>query len=526
MSEMVKISVNGQEVEVEEGKNLIDALAAVGIEIPHFCYHPALGDDGNCRMCLVEFEGGRPPIAPACKAVTQENMSIRFDTDEVKKIQRNVLELEFINHPIDCPVCDQAGECTLQNYYMSYGLYDSRMRVEQVHKGKKLDFGSGIIHDQERCVLCKRCVRFLSDITKTAELGVVNRGDSTKINIFPDHPINNRYALNLVELCPVGALTSKDFRFRQRVWFLNTAKSVCHGCSKGCSIYIDHNREKYKDDVIYRFRSRENQQVNGWFICDEGRLSYKMENENRLTQATMGKDAVGFDAALNAVDQILKDAGKKVTLVVSPNSTIEQMYAIRQLGEHLGGFVSGYSEGYRIVGDGDDFLIEDDKSANRKSLELLGISQGKEQLYKHIEASDVVLCFDNNLLAGAADKEKAVLTELLKGKKFVSIASHLMPINELADICLPCASFSEYEGCVVNSAGILQKIEKAVCKNEEPKTVHEIAAALSADIVDADLGAIRNNIFAESGILAGIKYDEVPEEGIKLQNIEVAYVPA
>jgi NADH-quinone oxidoreductase subunit G len=526
MSEMVKIFVNGQEVEVEEGKNLIDALAAVGIEIPHFCYHPALGDDGNCRMCLVEIEGGRPPIVPACKTLAQEGMSVRLDTDQVKKIQRNILELELINHPIDCPVCDQAGECSLQNYYMTYGLYDSRMRVEKVQKGKKMDFGSGIIHDQERCVLCKRCVRFLRNITKTAELGVVNRGDSAKISIFPGHPINNRYALNLVELCPVGALTSKDFRFRQRAWFLKTAKSVCHGCSKGCSIYIDHNREKYKDDVIYRFRSRVNQQVNGWFICDEGRLSYKKENENRLTQATMGKNVVEFDEALKAACQMLKGAGKKVTLVVSPNSTIEQMYAICQLGKHLSGFVSGYSDGYRLPGDGDDFLIEDDKSANRKSFEILGISQEKEQFCKYIEASDLVICFDNNLLAGASDEEKAMMAERLKGRKFVSIASHSLPINELADISLPCASFSEYDGCVINSAGILQKIEKAVCKNKEPKTVHEIAVALSGGFVDLDLGAIRKRIFGESGIFAGVNYDEVPEEGIKLQNTGVAYVPA
>ncbi len=196
MTEMIKLFVNGEEVEVEKGKNLIDAVAAVGIEIPHFCYHPALGADGNCRMCLVGIEDGRPPLVPACKTPAAEGMKVLLDAEHIKKIQRDVMELEFINHPTDCPICDQAGECKLQDYYMEYEKTESRMRVPQVLKRKAIDFGGGVIHDQERCVLCTRCVRFLRNITKTGELGAVNRGDSTCIEIFPGRPINNRYGVD------------------------------------------------------------------------------------------------------------------------------------------------------------------------------------------------------------------------------------------------------------------------------------------------------------------------------------------
>ncbi|MGA7277457.1 MAG: 2Fe-2S iron-sulfur cluster-binding protein, partial [Desulfocapsaceae bacterium] len=310
MADKIKLYVNGVEVEVESGKNLIDAIGAVGIEIPHLCYHPALGADGNCRMCLVGIEDGRPPLVPACKTPAQEGMKVLLDAEHIKKIQHDVLEFELINHPTDCPVCDQAGECKLQDYYMSYDQADSRMTVPQVTKGKKMDFGAGVVHDQERCVLCGRCVRFCREITKTGELGIINRTDAARVNIFPGRPLTNRYALNVVDLCPVGAMTSNDFRFKQRVWFLKKAPGICHGCAKGCNITIDHNREKYKDDVIYRFRPRYNGQVNGYFMCDAGRLSYKNENEGRLTEARLRNKARALDDVLTACTKEIEQAEK------------------------------------------------------------------------------------------------------------------------------------------------------------------------------------------------------------------------
>jgi len=315
MAEMIKLFVNGEEVEVESGKNLIDAIGAVGIEIPHLCYHPALGADGNCRMCLVGIEDGRPPLVPACKTPAMEGMKVQLDTEQIKKIQRDVMEFELINHPIDCPVCDQAGECSLQDYYMQYDGQSSRMRVPQVTKGKKMDFGAGVVHDQERCVLCGRCVRFCRQITKTGELGIVNRTDAARVATFPGRPLDNKYALNVVDLCPVGAMTSVDFRFKQRVWFLKKDEGVCHGCAKGCSIYIDHNREKYKDDLIYRFRPRLNEQINGYFICDEGRLSYHKENENRLEGSRKKGREVSFEDGVDTAIKIMNRAAKTVFII-------------------------------------------------------------------------------------------------------------------------------------------------------------------------------------------------------------------
>ncbi|MDN5106002.1 2Fe-2S iron-sulfur cluster-binding protein, partial [Aliarcobacter butzleri] len=282
MAEVVNITINGVQMQATKGSLLIDKLLDENIHIPHFCYHQALGKDGNCRMCMVEIEGQKRPQI-ACDTPVKDGMVVRTKGQNIEKVRRDILELELINHPIDCPTCDQAGECKLQDYYMESGFYDSRVNLEvKNHARKRIDLGSNVMLDQERCVLCTRCVRFCSTITKTNELGVISRADHSVIGTFPGRPLNNPYAMNVVDLCPVGALTSKDFRFKQRVWFLESFDAICNGCSKACNIYVDHRKEKYKDDVIYRFRPRVNKAINGWFMCDEGRLSYTKENENRF----------------------------------------------------------------------------------------------------------------------------------------------------------------------------------------------------------------------------------------------------
>ncbi len=510
MAEMVKLFVNGEEVEVEEGKNLIDAIGAVGIEIPHFCYHPALGADGNCRMCLVGIEEGRPPVVPACKTPAREGMKVLLDVDNIKKIQRDVMELELINHPIDCPICDQAGECKLQDYYMGYDLDASRMRVEQVQKGKHIDFGCGVVHDQERCVLCARCVRFTRQITGTGELGIVNRTDAARVTIFPGRPLDNRYALNVVDLCPVGAMTSKDFRFKQRVWFLQRAKGVCHGCAKGCSIDIDHNREKYKDDFIYRFKPRHNDLVNGYFMCDEGRLSYHRENEERLSTALIGGKEAVFEEALQRASSELKEA-KKALLLVSPNSTLEQMWAVKKLADQMGASCSGFSEAYIKKGDGDELLIRDDKSANRRGLELLGIASSRESFDSALQECDLVVSFDNDLHKFELDKD---VQNAIAGKKIVAISTHHNEMTKASVVALPVASYSEYGGSVINEDNILQRFEKAVVKNEEPKDVLEITRLLGGEIHSAEQAWPGMKTVAQ--VLAAIQPDQIPSEGLDL----------
>ncbi|MDR3630190.1 MAG: 2Fe-2S iron-sulfur cluster-binding protein [Desulfocapsaceae bacterium] len=512
MAEMVKLFVNGREVEVESGKNLIDAFKVIGIEIPHFCYHPALGADGNCRMCLVGIEDGRPPLVPACKTPVAPGLKVQLDTEKIKKIQHDIMEFELINHPIDCPVCDQAGECTLQDYYMSYDLQDSRMTEPVVVKGKRMDFGCGVVHDQERCVLCARCVRFTRLITKTGELGIVNRSDEARVETFPGRPLNNRYAVNVVDLCPVGAMTSRDFRFTQRAWFLTRDKGICHGCAKGCNIYIDHNREKYKDDVIYRFRPRLNEQVNGYFICDEGRFTYHAENEGRLMAARVdGKDCLG-DYAAQSVRAVL---GPKSLILVSPDSSLEQMAAIKALSEAVGARLSGYSEGYIKEGDGDNWLIQDDKSANRAGLSLLGIDAGKETFTRLLNSSEVLVSFDNDLFIHDTGSE---FRQRLEAIKVIAVTSHDGILTKMASIAIPVASYSESSGSLVNIDGMLQHFDRAVQKNTPYFDMVELCGMLGSPVATASDAV--NEIKKVIPSFANV------EGGLKLTASEATNVPA
>ena len=226
---MPNLTINGKVVEVPDGTTILNAAKSIGVEIPHYCYHPKLSIAGNCRMCLVEVEKF-PKLQIACNTVVTEGMVVRTDTEKVRKAVTGVLELMLIHHPVDCPICDQAGECGLQNYYMKYGLHKSRYDLEdKVHKKKVQDIGGQIVLDAERCILCSRCVRFLREVTRTCEMEFFQRGDHSEISIFPGKKLTNDYTGNLADICPVGALTSKDFRFKCRVWFLSSTPSVCTG---------------------------------------------------------------------------------------------------------------------------------------------------------------------------------------------------------------------------------------------------------------------------------------------------------
>jgi NADH-quinone oxidoreductase subunit G len=518
MAETVKLFVNGQEVEVASGKNLIDALKVVGIEIPHFCYHPALGADGNCRMCLVGIEDGRPPLVPACKTPVSEGLKVQLDTDKIKKIQHDVMELELINHPVDCPVCDQAGECTLQDYYMTYDHQASRMRVPQVVKEKKMDLGCGVIHDQERCVLCARCVRFTRLITKTGELGIINRSDEARVSLFPGRPLNNRYALNIVDLCPVGAMTSKDFRFKQRAWFLKRDKGICHGCSMGCNIFVDHNREKYGDDLIYRFRPRFNPQVNGYFICDTGRMTYHRENEGRLSTARIDHNDSSVDLALETAKKRI-EGSDRLLILVSPNCSMEQLLAVKSLAAVSGAALSGFSDGMVKAGEADGYLIQDDQSANRAGLHLLGIDTSREFFETALVRTDTLVSFNNDPSTTGPDQPWA---KRLTGIQTIAVSSHDTLFSRQAGIAIPAASHTEYAGCVINKDGMLQTFGQAVRKNNPSLEIGAIAGILGATLTDRE--ALQQALKRAIPALAAIGC--IPEEGLKLTVNEASHVTA
>ncbi len=277
---IIKCEINNQEVQVKEGTSVISAFKKLDQPIAHYCWHPGLSVAGVCRLCMVEIEG-MPKLQIACNTEVKAGMKISNQSEKVKSTVKWGLEFHLINHPLDCPICDQAGECELQEQYMHFGQYNPSMAERKVKKRKVVDLGSKIVLDSERCILCSRCVRFTDEVSKTHELGIFNRGDKSEIGIFKDKPLENEYAVNTVDICPVGALTSKDFRFRQRVWYLKTAESICTGCSTGCNIKVDYNEEG-----LFRVQPRYNKEINGYWMCDKGREMYRLPNKaGRLLQA-------------------------------------------------------------------------------------------------------------------------------------------------------------------------------------------------------------------------------------------------
>ena len=449
MSKMTAIIVDGDTYEAEENSLLIQLLIKENIKVPYFCYHESLGADGNCRMCMVGIEGQKRPQI-ACDTLIKEGMVVNTKTDTIKKVHTDILELELINHPVDCPVCDQAGECSLQDFYMDYGLHTSKITItEKVKHNKAVDLGANVMLDQERCVLCARCTRFTDKITKTHELGIVGRGDDAKVTTMPGRPLHNPYAMNVVDLCPVGALTSKDFRFSQRVWFLQTANSICHGCAKGCNIYVDHNKLKYKDDVIYRFRPRRNDEVNGFFICDEGRLSYKELQENRQEIPMLNGEEISEDEALLKAKHLIENS-KDISIVIDANLYTQEMEAIVEFSNEINATLHSPLAVYIDESFGDDMLKSSNRAANAKTIERLNIDTNEPN------SSSLIINFNHPQNFNASSN--------------INFLTHKRDHSALT---FAIAAFSESSGTLTNEDGITQHCEQAIHKNMPIPTIIE-----------------------------------------------------
>ncbi|MBM3267644.1 MAG: (2Fe-2S)-binding protein [Candidatus Sericytochromatia bacterium] len=448
---MALVTIDGRTIEVPDGENVVQAAARLGIEIPHYCYHPGLPIDGNCRMCLCEVEGARGPQI-ACNTLLYARKDkegnevpaavVRTDTPAVRDMRKGVMEFLLLNHPIDCPICDQAGECGLQDYYMRYGKYDHRSEVPKVEKAKATPIGPLVILDQERCILCSRCVRFTRHVTKTDELTIAGRGDKCRIETFPGVELANDYSGNVVDICPVGALTSRDFRFKKRVWFLSSAPSVCAGCSRGCNVLIDHH-----DKVVYRYRPRYNPAVNDWWLCDRGRLGYKAINENRLAAPKVAGVATTFALALEQLVAALRSSG--VGIVIGPDASLEDMAVAKRLAAHLGAPLWGLS--WKEPGKEDDFLMKADLAPNRKGFDLLGIATDEASFRKSLPGL-------KTLLAIAVD----LPDDVMNGGHVVAFASHDSPQAEKAAIAMPIATHAERFGTYANFAGRVQRVVPAL----------------------------------------------------------------
>jgi len=504
---MATITVDDREIKVKDGALLIEELLANGIEIPHFCYHPALGKDGNCRMCMVEIEGKKRPQI-ACDTPVVDGMIIRTKGEGIQRVKRQILEMELVNHPIDCPVCDQAGECSLQNYYMDVGLYESRLGTPKTHGKKHVDIGANVVLDQERCVLCTRCVRFTKDITKTKELGVLNRADHSVITTFPGRPLSNPYAMNVVDLCPVGALTSKDFRFHKRVWFLEPDEAICNGCSKGCSLHVDHHKAKYESDSIFRYRPRFNDKVNGYFICDAGRLSYKQENLNRDSFAQIRGKESEYEYASGKLLRLLKRHHGKALFLLSPSLSLEEMIQVKKLASKYDAKLSGYDKTEYDATFGDDYLKCNDLSSNRRGFNLLNIDEKRESLDDFSQNIELVL------LIGRDDID--VIKDYVDIDVKVSINASMPKNGEAYDLYLPMLTHMSREGSFINIDGFLQFSKANVEYALGTKSLSEIIS-----IILGNNAFTCKEIWEESlsNIIHTISLDDIKKESIKMSNL-------
>ena len=501
---MATISVDNKEIKVKDGALLIEELLANGIEIPHFCYHPALGKDGNCRMCMVEIEGKKRPQI-ACDTPVVDGMKIHTKSDSIQRVKRQILEMELINHPIDCPVCDQAGECSLQNYYMDVGLYESRLNTPKTRGKKHVDIGANVVLDQERCVLCTRCVRFTTDITKTKELGVLNRTDHSVITTFPGQPLSNPYAMNVVDLCPVGALTSKDFRFHKRVWFLKPDDAICNGCSKGCSLYVDHHKAKYENDSIFRYRPRFNDKVNGYFICDVGRLSYKQENKNRESYAQIRGQKSEYEYANGKLLRLLKRHHSKTLFLVSPSLSLEEMIKVKKLAKKYDAKLSGYDVTEYDENFGDNYLKCNDRSTNRRGFNLLDIDEKKENLEDFI--NDVKLV----VLIGRDDIE--TLPKLKDIEVKVVINAKMPEDGKAYDLYLPMLTHMSREGSFINIDGFLQFSKAKVETALETESLTKIISNLLEDTTFTCKDIWKKDL---SKIIKDIQFEDIQKDSQKM----------
>jgi len=527
---MPTLKIDGKTVTVEPGTNLIKAAEKLGIPIPYYCYHPGLSIAGNCRMCLVKSDKSPKPII-ACQTECQEDMVIDASSVEVGKLREAVLEFLLINHPLDCPVCDQAGECWLQDYYMEYGLYDPKFNEQKVKKHfKATPIGPHVTLDSERCILCSRCVRFTDEISKTHELGIFDRGDHSEIGVYPGKELNNKYSGNVVDICPVGALTDRDFRFKCRVWYLESFDSICSGCSQGCNTQIHVNKDRPHHGAgsrVMRLKPRYNAEVNQWWMCDAGRYSYKFIDTHRIIApkrkgGPLGKSVPWEDAIRllsSALMKFFDQHGKSAfAVLLSPQLANEDLFIAKRLFEesmalpHLA-FLSPNPEG-----DEDDFLIKRDKNPNSRGVVTLGLSKiSFEEVLKKVEKGEIkgAYVFGQDLLSLLGEtKGKAFIQKL---ELLVFQGTNQNATAGEAHFVLPAATYAEKDGTFINHAGRVQRFWKAMEPLEGTLPDSEILQRLSEKFGEPIKKRTPQEIFLELAetisVFRGLSYEVLGKEG-------------
>lgn len=503
----MKIKINGKEYEVDPKKPVLQSCLDLGIFVPHYCYHPALTPAGNCRMCMIKTSTSKK-VEVGCMTFPTEGMAIETEGADIDRARHDVLELMLVNHPIDCPICDKAGECDLQNFTYAYRGGLSRFREEKVIKHTK-DLGPQIKIWGNRCIVCTRCVRFCDEVAGTGELSVVNRGDHSVVDVFPGVPIDNPLSMNTIDICPVGALIGKDFLFKSRVWNTKTTDTVCTSCSRGCAMTSSTINGEVK-----RYEPRLNSDVNSYWMCDEGRLNYKyVSSPQRLKEPKGG--ATMRAAVRTVVEKLRHVRGESVALIGSTSMTCEEIYLFKKLAEAIGtshvGFLT-WEQGPRMTfpvnapPEQQKFTIESDKTPNRKGVELLWSSNKSDtvqvildQIQKgQIKAAVVFHGIPN---APIPQEVAGALSKL----EFLAVCDILQsPLSDAAHVVLPGASAIEKDGTFVNVQGRIQRSRRAL---DPPGLARPEVEILQTLLVELEA---RKNILSAEAIFREL-VTEIPE---------------
>ncbi len=456
--EMITATIDGVEITVEKGTTIVRAAKQHGIEVPTFCYHPGLSIPANCRMCLVEVTWGNgrknPKPLPGCYTELGPGMVVDTQSDETKDAQKSVLEFILLNHPVDCPICDQAGECVLQEHYFTYSAQPSRLSHQKVAKPKAVPLGPRVVLDSERCIVCTRCIRVCDEVAGRSELTLEDRGNHSQITTFPGRQLENDYSLNTVDACPVGALTDRKFRFRRRVWFLSKKESVCTGCARGCSLRLDSYQGK-TERVVPRY----NPDVNNWWMCDDGRDYMRARTIEGIAAARDGDDENPDVAALvkDVAGLFGEDEEGKQTVAVALSASLENeaIYAWAKVAAATGNRVYLLRrEGWQ----GDDILKKGDRDCNATGataiLDAVAPGWGDDAAFAANAAqADALLVVDNDAMPSDAALEAFsehdaafVLSDVDNG------------LTEAAAVVLPIGQLHTRDGTIVNADGWIQRV--------------------------------------------------------------------
>ena len=465
---MAKVTIDGVEVEVQEGINVIEAAKAADVHVPHFCYHPSLTVVGQCRMCLVEVEG-MPKLQAGCSTTVKDGMKIHVYNEKVDKARKGQMEFLLINHPLDCPICDKAGECPLQDYSFNFGSVESRYgEFKRTYPGMdRTPIGPHVVQNMNRCIHCTRCIRFTQEITGTSELAFFKRGASTEVGVFPDTPLDNWMSACVTDLCPTGALTTREFRFENRVWNLDSADSVCNGCDVGCNMFIGH-----RNGQIFRYRPRVNPEVNDHWLCDYGRFSHERYDTDRVVVPKVRTDDyLGISTWMEALDAIATavrgTTADKIAVIASPNMTNEEAFLAKKLFDRIG--VKNIDLTVDPIGpikmkSRTDWIVGTQGAPNYRGVRAV-IGEGsttkiEDLLTRGAEGIDVLYVCDAEF--SERTKDPALAANLRKAKTLIVHswdATH--PLNEMADILLPATIHAEKEGTFTNLQGRVQRIHQA-----------------------------------------------------------------